>query len=261
MVQEAKRLYSSYHGAEIQVFNAIMKAAVQCDQYKLGKDIYKRLCSLDINKTAPSFATALKIHSRLGSKTAVREIWAEAVNTCELDPALAAARISAAAAEGDLETAAAVLDQMNDTGIAIDVSHISSAIRACWQAEGNHTNAAKYLFQLLKALDLKPNIVTFASLVGAYANAELEDILAAYAEMKMLGILPNKVFAETYLVTVLRVRKPKQGRLTDQKTIAELRKCSPERIAAASQAIADFEGAGISLTSLSMRIRRAMTKL
>ena len=63
--QEAQRWYSTYDGAEIQVFNAIMHAASQCDQYKQGADIYRRLCSLDINKTAPSFTAALKIHSRL----------------------------------------------------------------------------------------------------------------------------------------------------------------------------------------------------
>ncbi|OLQ10947.1 hypothetical protein AK812_SmicGene5259 [Symbiodinium microadriaticum] len=149
------------------------------------------------------------LHTTVGQKHAVREIWTDAMNTCELDAGLAAARISAAAAEGDIETAAVVLDQMNNTGIAID------------------------------ALDLKPNVVTFACLVGAYTTAELEDILAVYNEMQELRILPNKIFAETYLVTVLQ--KPKQERWTEQKAVVEIRKRSPERIAAASQAIADFQ--------------------
>ena len=121
------------------------------------------------------------------------------------------------------------------------------------------TTCSQVYVPTAKALDLKPNVVTFACLVGAYTTAELEDILAVYNEMQELRILPNKIFAETYLVTVLQ--KPKQERWTEQKAVVEIRKRSPERIAAASQAIADFQAAGISLTSLSKRICRALAKL
>lgn len=76
--QQAKHWYSSYDGAEIQVFNAIMHAAANCGQYKQGAVIYRKLCSLNINKTAPSFTAALKIYSKLYQKHAVREIWTEA---------------------------------------------------------------------------------------------------------------------------------------------------------------------------------------
>ena len=240
--QQAQRLYSAYSGAEIQVFVAAMDAAIRCSQYRQGARIYRKLCSLNINQTAPAFTSALKIHSKLDQKHAVREIWANARRECDLDSPLAAARISAAAAEGDVQTAAQVLDEMNESGIAINVGHVSASIRACWRAEGSHHNAAKYLFDLHKELGLQPNVITFACLLGAYVTAPLEDILGAYADMKKLGISPNTVFAETYLVTVLR--KPSEAR-KDREMLIELQKRSPDRIAAAKQAISDFKAAGV----------------
>ena len=48
----------------------------------------------------------------------MREIWAEARRSCDLGELLAAARIDAAAAEGDIETAAGILDEMNRTGVS-----------------------------------------------------------------------------------------------------------------------------------------------
>ncbi|CAE7644367.1 PPR4, partial [Symbiodinium sp. CCMP2456] len=236
---QARRLYSAYTGAEIQVFSAAMQAAIRCDQYKQGALIYRKLRGLNIKIDSLAFASALKIHSMLGQRDAVREIWTEAMRECELDALLAAARISAAAAEGDVQTAATVLDQMNNSCVSINVGHLSAAIRACWQAEGSHHNAAKYLFSLHKELDLQPNVITFACLVGAYMSAPLEDILVAYADMKELGILPDTVFAEIFLVTVLR--KPKEDAWKAEELRIQLQNCSPERIAAARQAIADFK--------------------
>ena len=83
--QQAQRLYLEYSGAEIQVFAAVMDAAVRCYRYKQGALVYQRLCSLNINKTAPAFTSALKIHSKLDQRHAVREIWAKASRECELD--------------------------------------------------------------------------------------------------------------------------------------------------------------------------------
>ncbi|CAE7819236.1 FCA [Symbiodinium sp. CCMP2592] len=251
---QARHVYSAYSGAEIPVFSAAMHAAIRCDQYKQGALIYSKLCSLNINRTAPAFTSALTIHSKLGNKDAVREIWTDAMRECDLDAALAAARISAAAAEGDVQTAATVLDQMNVRGVAIDVGHLSAAIRACWEAEGSHHNAAKYLFNLHKELHLQPNVITFACLIGAYMTAPLEEVLVAYTEMKELGILPNTVFAESYLVTVLR--KPKKAPWDEDEMLDALHTRSPERIAAARQAIDDFKAEGVSLSTLSSRIHR-----
>ena len=231
--REARRLYSAYTGAEVPVFNAAMHAAIRCDQYKQGALIYRKLCNLNINKTAPAFTSALTIHSMLGQKDAVRQIWTDAMPECELDAALAAAFISAAAAEGDVKTAASDGRKWCRN-------------RCCWEADGCHHNAAKYL-------------ITFACLIGAYMTAPLEEILAAYTDMKESDILPNAAFAETYLVTVLR--KPKGARWDEDEMLVALRSLSSERIAAARQAIDDFKAEGVCLSTLSSRIHRVLQEL
>ncbi|CAE7575390.1 licB [Symbiodinium natans] len=162
--RQVRQVFATSTSSEIQIFNAVMQASIACNQNEHGAQIYDSLCNLGINKTATSYTAAIRIFTSLGRMHRVRDIWTEAISTCQLDEPLGAARIAAAATEGDVESAAVVLDQMNGSSVDINVAHLSSALRACWQAEGNHHNAAKYLFQVLLDLDLQPNIVTFTNL-------------------------------------------------------------------------------------------------
>ncbi|CAE7479011.1 PPR4 [Symbiodinium pilosum] len=147
---------------------------------------------------------------------------------------------------------------MNRTGACIDVGHITSAIRACWAAEGRRETAAKFLFQLGRSLGLTPNIATYTCLIGAYAQAGLCEVLAAYHEMRGLGIDPDSAFAETYLGTVLwPLPQDRQGAAVE----AELVSRPPERLAAAREALADFKSVGVELTALSARIAKALRAL
>ena len=97
---------------------------------------------MKLDQDAPTFATAMKTYAKLGNNSRVREIWAAAREACPLDALLAAARIDAAAAEGDVLTAAELLDEMNRTGVGIDIAHVTSAIRACWEAAAWPFNSA-----------------------------------------------------------------------------------------------------------------------
>ena len=133
----------SYCGTETPIFNAVMHVACRCRQYKAGVSIYKKLCSLNVTKTSPTFTAAIVIFSSLKQYSAVREIWSEARASLELDEFMAGARIAAAAAEADIEAAATVLDDMNRTGVDIHIGHMTSAIHACWGTQGSNHNAAK----------------------------------------------------------------------------------------------------------------------
>ena len=134
--QQVWQLYSQSTTPEIQIYTAVMNAAMKCNQYNQGACVYESLCNRGINKNAASFTAAIRIFTKLGRKQKVRDVWAEAMRTCQLDQPLAGARITAAAAEGDVESAAVVLDQMKTSAVDIGIEHISSAIRACWQANG-----------------------------------------------------------------------------------------------------------------------------
>ena len=86
-----RRLYSSYTGKEVQIFNAVMHAAVRCGQLKQGAQIYEKLCDLKITKTYPTFTAALKIFAELGQSNTVRKLWKEAKQSLDLVGAYATA--------------------------------------------------------------------------------------------------------------------------------------------------------------------------
>ncbi|CAE7339461.1 PPR4 [Symbiodinium natans] len=255
--QQIRRLFAGYGGSELPVFHAVLHHALNCGQLKEGAKVYDELCRKKVSKDAPTYSTAMKIFAELGQSDVVREIWDESRTACELDEFLAGARIVAAAREGDVKTAADVLDEMNRTGVPIDVGHVTTAIRACWEASGRNDNAAGFLFRLLDDLGLQPNIATYTCLVGAYKQASLRKVQAVVQQMKESSIQADMAFIETYLTTVLR--KPKEEKWTLQELVAtKLRTRSPERLAAARGALAEFRAAGISLTTLSARIGRAL---
>ena len=258
--QQVRSLFSGYAGKDTPVYNAVMHIAYRCGQYREASLLYERLCSLNMTKTAPTFTAALLVYSKLDDQATVKRVWSEARQTIELEQPVAGARIAAAARAGDVETAAAVLDEMNQSRVEIQVSHVSSAIRACWGAAGQHHNAAKYLFKVLLDLDLEPDIVTFTNLAGAYSTATLEDVLTVYAKMRDLGIKANRVFAEVYLTTLLSIPK-KQTHRTVNEIIFHILECSRERVAAARVALTDFKAAGIDLTAFCQDIDKALQQL
>mmetsp|Transcript_52419 Transcript_52419/g.122299 ORF Transcript_52419/g.122299 Transcript_52419/m.122299 type:complete len:356 (-) Transcript_52419:95-1162(-) len=251
-----QRLFRNYSGRDNPIYNAMLHAAYTCGQYQKGVEIYERMCNSKIPKTAPTFSAALKIFAELGQFARIRSLWAEATKTCPLEVPLAAARIDAAAAEGDIEAAAQVLDQMTRDGVSIDVAHITSAIRACWRSSGNGHNAAMFLYKLMLDLNLQPNVATFSCLIGAHQTAPLDSIKAVYAEMKKKKVAASPVFVETFLVTVLK--KPKQERWNANGIDAKLRQRSPARLLAARDALIEFRMSNVELSALSRRIEGAL---
>ena len=254
-----RRLYEAYTGAEVQIFNAVMHIAIRCEQFKEGARIYKRLSALNIAKTAPTFTAALKVFAQLGQNDTVRKLWREAADSIPLDQPLALARIDAAAAEGDVETAATVLDTMEKASVEVNIAHVTSAIRACWEANGTNWRAAQYLFNLSLVLDLQPAVPTFSCLIGAYATAPITETLAAYRTMQELGVEADKAFVEIYLSTVLDLRNYQKRSVVQ--LASYLRRCSAERLSAARAALHDFQSAGVELSILSDHVKRALRLL
>ena len=160
--------------------------------------------------------------------------------------------------EGDLASAIDVLDLLASRGIAIDIVHLTSTIRACWGVEGERHESAKEILQMAFDLDLQPNVVTFTAFVGSFVDAPLDQLLAAYAQMKDLHIKPNRVFAETFVTTIFG-RIP-HGSSTQSILTDFLPSQPPPRVAAAQAALRDFKAAGVKLTSLLEAVDAAMQK-
>ena len=257
--EEVMSLFASYSGVSIQIYTAVMNAALRCGEYEKGATIYEHCRRTCHQIDEPVFNVALKIFGRLRRPEKVRKVWAEAKETCKLSEMLVSSRIFAAVDEGDAETAAAMLDLLNTSNLEITVVPITMAIRSCWGMGKTRHRAAKYFFDLFPKFGLEPNIVSFHALVGAYTGAPLEDVTSAKMEMESLGIHPNRAFAETYLVTVL------QRDFSHLRAIGAIREAlqnvPSDRLDAARRGIADFEAAGVDLTHLSRKLKTALERL
>lgn len=256
---EVMSLFASYSGVSIQIYTAVMNAALRCRKYEEGAKIYERCRQTCRQFEEPTFVTALKIFGRLQQPEKVRKIWAEVKETCKLSEMLVSSRIQAAADEGDAETAAAMLDLLNTSNLEITVFPLTMAIRSCWGMGKTRHRAAKYFWDLFPTFGLPPDIVAFTALVGSYTEAPLEDVLSAKAEMESLGVQPNRVFAETYLVSLLQLDF---SRLRAISAIQDaLQNVPSDRLHAARRGIADFEAAGVEQTTLCRKLKTALKRL
>lgn len=254
---DVKRLFESYSGDAVPLYHAAMHAAFRCRKYEDGAKLYSQCRQSCSYCTEPVFATSMKIFGKLGQPEKVQEIWHEALSKNMVNGIVAAARVDAAADDGDMTQAATVLDHMQNNSLDIGSLHVNSAIRSCWGMGQNNAAAARYFFGLLPKIGLKPDIISFTNLVGAHRKASLDNMLLAYEEMKSLGIKPNRAFAETYIATILDLEKntsydePKQ-------TATFLQQKSPARLKAAAGAFADFNSAGINLSALCTKVEKAL---
>lgn len=146
-------------------------------------------------------------------------------------------------------------------GIPIDTGLVTSAIRACWNSSRYSDKAARYFYNLFGELGLTPTIVSFTTLAGALQSAPLEDVLWIHQEMKARQIVPDRVFAETFLLSVLGGERLGQQAGRDPKRMAQeyLPYKPPERLEAARNALNDFESQGVELTALCRKIGKALS--
>lgn len=250
-----------YKGNALPIYVAGMRAAFRCDKYEEGAAIFEKCKESCQDLNAPFFSEALNIFRKLRQWTEVRSIWNDSLGCCKLNEILALGRITAAADEGDVETAAEVLDLMNSTGVAIRTNHLSSAIRACWGWGKSQHKAARYFFDLFDKLGVEPNVISFTTLVGAFSTADLKDIREAFQKMKGLQIQPNHVFAETYLLTLFHRDERFPSARSRESLLTVLKEKPVDRLREARQALVNFDEAGVKLTNLCEKIRSALKSL
>ena len=108
--------FASYAGDAIPIYTATLYAAVRCQEYREGAKIFEQGQQRCKFMNAPMYTQALKIFGKLKDFAKVDELWAEALEVCELNKFLVSARLEAAADKGDIEGAAATLDLVNESG-------------------------------------------------------------------------------------------------------------------------------------------------
>ena len=251
-------LIDSYAGSAEPIWAATINAALRCSKYREGALIFER-CRKNVKiKHEPLFNAAVKVLAKCEEWAQVREVWQEALNATKFGPMMAAARLAAAADEGDLETAAAVLDLMEANDVAIEVHHVTTAIRACWGYGKSQHKAAKYFWDLLARFDLEPDLIAFASLVGSYYTAPLELVMSAYDDMKRRKIKANHIFAENYVAALLQKRPEDDWPHASRPLVPILADLSSERLEAADKVLDDFDAAEVRFTFFMQNIKRAL---
>ena len=253
----AKQLFETYSGDAVPLYHAAMYAAFRSRKYEDGAELYKKCRQSCSHLQEPVFATGMKIYGKLGRPNKVEEIWQEALSRNMVNQVAAGARIDAAADDGDIKQAATVLDHMQDNGLEILTLHLNSAIRSCWGMGKNNAAAARYFFDLLPGLGLKPDIVSFTTLVGAHQKASLDKILLAYEELKSSGTKPDRAFAGTCIIAMLQLQKTTNYDAPKQ-IATSLQGTSPARLKAAKDAFADFKSARIDLSVLCTKVEKAL---
>lgn len=254
-------LIDGYAGTVEAIWAATINAALRCGRYREGALIFEK-CKQNVKiKHEPLFNAAVKVLAKCQEWAQVREVWEEALKACKFGPMMAVARLAAAADEGDVETAAEVLDLMETNDVAIYVQHLTTAIRACWGYGKSRHKAAKYFFDLFARFDLEPDLIAFASLVGSYHTAPLELVISAYDDMKRRKIKANHIFAEIYLAALLQKRPEDDWPRTGPPLVRILADLSSERLEAADKVLDDFDAAEVRLTRFGQNIKRAVKML
>ena len=245
-----------------QFFDAEMDAALKCGQYKAGVALYERLCDLKLNREVLSFNLAMKLYGKTGQWSSVQQTWKEARAKYSMDETMAAARLVAAADEGDINTTAAILDEMAQMKLKHDVGHFTSALRSCTAAEHKAYNVARYLFECMLNMSLAPDAGVFAALVSTYGNRPVREFRSLRTEMDTLAVKPNWIFADAYLKALLGVRQTSQAdRKHSTSELADLTaKASRERLREAANALSELNTMEDELSSFCQLVDLALKR-
>lgn len=115
---------AEYTGDAPPLFASAMQGALRCRRYEEGIKIYDKCRTSSQVLHEPVYTAAMKLFGKLGAPSRVRNVWDEALQVVGLTEVLAAARIAAAADEGNVSATAEVLDLMNESGVPVDVGHV-----------------------------------------------------------------------------------------------------------------------------------------
>ena len=108
---------------------------------------------------------------------------------------------------------------------------------------------------------MAPTVVTFGALAGAFKSSPLADVLWIYEEMKAQQIVPNQLFAEIFVASLLGGEKLNQWRGPERLAQEHLRYKPRERLEAARNALNDFDSRKVKLSGLCRDVKKALSKL
>ena len=207
------------------------------------------------------YAIALKLYGKLHKLDEVRELWAELQGMGHVNKILALARLTAAADNGDIDSAREVLAYMEKKGIKANRFHMFSAINACANSnDENRARDATGLFHEMLDKGLEINIVTYSSLARSLKGSPNTQLLDLLDNMKAQGVKANNVFAENFLYIFLK--QPSKGCWMNEDAITtDLEKLGIDDLKVAKDVLDEFKASGIKLNKSCIRIGRVLESL
>ena len=273
---KANRAIQEYTGCAGVVFNAAMKAAHACGEYREGVSIYERMCRMQAARCTISYSMAMKLYGRLKLIRKVEEAFDEAEAAGVINEISISARIEAAAPEGDWNTAAGMLDYAQQRNLSMDNTHFNSVLAACANSKQNRSDIYKAANQVVVCMidyNLQPDIITFTNLVRAHHPSESvgairrlwQQILRADVvkgpgckASKLLDV-SDEVFTENLLTTAVQL--PKNRFYKSELMVAEaLDTTSSDRLRLARIIASELQAKGAPMTLLGKRIAGAIRK-
>jgi len=260
--KKVKQLISNYTGYSPLVFTPAMQVAFQCRRFFEGAKMFERLRAVKAPMTLPVYAIALKLYGKLQKLDEVRELWAELQGMGHVNKILAQALLTAAADNGDIDSAREVLAYMEKKGIKADRFHMSSAINACANSnDENRARDATSLFHEMLDKGLETGIVTYSSLVRSLKGSPNTQLLDLLDNMKAQGVKANNVFAENFLYIFLKKPSRKGCWMEEDAITADLEKLGIDDLKVAKDVLDEFKASGIKLNRSCIRIGRVLESL
>ena len=252
--KEVKSTVEKHSGAAAPAFNAAMSASLGLGEYPAGVKLYELMCRRRVSKNIVSYSLAMKLFGKMQLDSKVQEVFEEAEAAGALD---ISARIDAAAAQGQLTTAAGLIDYADQHGLSLDTCDFNAVLDACARTQENITRvpqAADFVLQEMTSRSILPDVITYTNLVRATRHAEdsrlLHDI---WDEMKDAGIEPDPLFAGVMLSTVLW--QPTNYKNTTRWAMEHV---SSDRLALAQRLLADFQAASVRPSIVHRKLSKAL---
>ncbi|CAE7862669.1 Kidins220 [Symbiodinium necroappetens] len=149
------------------------------------------------------------------------------------------------------------LFMVNETVPVCDI-HYSSAIHSNRVMDVTNWHGL-YLLEDMLSKGLQPSVVTFANVAGAHRQALLDELEGILSSMADNGVIPNKVFIETFLGALFPARLTAAWTVDDVRI--RLKGTSRHRLRVAKSVLKDAESRGVRLAQLSSLTEQYLQQL
>jgi len=203
--QGALHSFSLANRKTAQLYEGLLRAALDCRRYPEGLDIFGRMCEENCLPTARAYVHAIRLHAKLGQLERAEERWRQALEQGmphALMPEAYLAIISACAEAGDVAGAVGHFERLDQHLDATPgQTHFGAVLHAC--AKARHGSIALRFLSEMRARYLPRDAVAYTSCMTALRGSPLSDVTELARLMVKDRVNPHEHLVEAHLGAVL----------------------------------------------------------